>query len=91
MTLLNVIQLFSIERLKMKTFDEYCFERKLIILEEKLKEVEEIEHPGMVRIYELMTDDKFYKWFQKLPDSILEKWSMYDIYQKFKKEVLKQK
>jgi hypothetical protein len=43
----------------------------------------------MVGIHELMTDDKFLDWFEKLSDKILSKLTMYEIYQKFQREVKK--
>lgn len=53
------------------------------------KYVSEVVHPGMVGIHELMTDNKFLDWFEKLSDKILNKLSMYEIYQKYLKEVKK--
>jgi hypothetical protein len=64
----------------MKKLSEIVFENKV---------TQEVVHAGMVGIHELMTDDKFLDWFEKLSDKILSKLTMYEIYQKFQREVKK--
>jgi hypothetical protein len=73
----------------MKTFKEYCRKNVKMVIEQKM--ATEAEYPGMVGIHELMTDDKFLNWFEKLSDKILNTLTMYEIYQKYKKEVLRLK
>lgn len=60
-----------------------------LILENKM--AQEVVYKGMVGIHELMTDDTFLAWFEKLSDAILNKLTMYEIYQKYMKEVKKKR
>lgn len=71
----------------MKSFDQYVREETKKKLNDKY--VCEIVSKTMVGIHELMTDDTFLNWFEKLSDKILNKMSMYEIYQKYLKEVKK--
>lgn len=68
----------------MKTWKEYKKENIKTIIESKL--VSEVVHQGMVGIHELMTDDDFLNWFEKLSDSILNKLTMFEIYRRYMKE-----
>ena len=60
----------------MKTFKDYIDE----------KPTTEAVYNGMLGAVELFQDDKFLEWVEKLPMKILEKMSIFDVYQKYLKE-----
>lgn len=60
----------------MKTFKDFIEE----------KPTNEAVYSGMLGAVELFQDDKFLEWVEKLPMKILEKMSIYDVYQKYLKE-----
>ena len=68
----------------MKTWREYKKENIKAIIESKL--VSEVVYQKMLGIHELMTDDDFLNWFEKLSDKILNQLTMFEIYQKYLKE-----
>jgi len=71
----------------MLTFKNYCKQKLQLVIENKL--AQEVVHKEMVGIHELMTDDVFLNWFEKLSDKILNTMTMFEIYKKYQKEVLK--
>jgi hypothetical protein len=60
----------------MKTFKDFVEE----------KPTTEAVYSGMLGAVELFQDDKFLEWVEKLPMKILEKMSIFDVYQKYLKE-----
>jgi hypothetical protein len=65
-----------------KTFSEYMKEQKAVT---------EVVHSQMLGFEEMVKDMKFVEFVEKLSDSILEKLSIFEVYQKYLKEVKRKK
>lgn len=65
-------------------WNDYKKESIRDILKQKI--VNEAVYTNMLGFQELMTDDKFLKWVEKLSDKILSTKSTYEIYQMYLKQ-----
>lgn len=73
----------------MRSWKDYIHQRIRLIIENKI--ANEVVSHNMVGIHELMTDDDFLNWFDKLSERVLKKFTMYEIYKQYQDYKKKQK
>lgn len=73
----------------MKKFEEYMKEYQEKLEKEKQEVDQNAVYDGMLGFAEMMADPKFADWIEKQKESILEKFTVKQLFEKFMKEVKK--